>query len=217
MKIKVGLVDDHELFLRSVGLMLSSFEKYTVVVEALNGIDLQEKIAKCKTLPEVMLIDVNMPKMNGYETAKWLRKNYPDIKLVALSMNDSDKTIIEMLKAGCCAYLLKDTHPDDLEKALQEVHEKGYYNGDATNINFRRLLITEKENEELEITPQQRNFIQLCSTDLTYRQIASQMKVSENTVDGYREKLFKRLNVQSRVGLVLEGIKRHLIDINSLS
>jgi len=213
MKIKVGLVDDHELFLRSVGLMLSSFDKYTVVLEALNGKDLQEKIAKTKTLPEVMLIDVNMPKMNGFETASWLKKNYPEIKLVALSMNDNDRTIIDMLRAGCCAYLLKDTHPDDLEKALIEVHEKGFYNGDATNINFRRLLISEKEIEELELSDQQKLFIQLCCTDLTYRQIASELKVSENTVDGYREKLFKKFNVQSRVGLVLEGIKRRLIEI----
>lgn len=213
MKIKVGLVDDHELFLRSVGLMLSSFDRYTVVLEALNGKDLQEKIAKTKSLPDVMLIDVNMPKMNGFETATWLKKNYPDIKLVALSMNDDDRTIIDMLRAGCSAYLLKDTHPNDLEKALAEVYEKGFYNGDATNINFRRLLISEKENEELEITPPQKLFMQLCSTDLTYRQIASELKISENTVDGYREKLFKKFNVQSRVGLVLEGIKRRLIEI----
>src|ERR1035437_7655648 len=181
MKIKVGLVDDHELFLRSVGLMLSSYDKFNVVLEALNGVDLQEKIAKAKNLPDIMLVDVNMPKMNGYETVCWLRKKYPSIKLVALSMNDNDRTIIEMLKAGCCAYLLKDTHPDDLDKALVEVYEKGYYNGDATNINFRRLLImTEKDSEELEITEVQKAFMQLCCTDLTYRQIASQLGISEN-------------------------------------
>jgi DNA-binding NarL/FixJ family response regulator len=213
MKIKVGLVDDHELFLRSVGLMLSSYDKFNVILEALNGVDLQEKISKTKNLPDVMLIDVNMPKMNGFETASWLKKNYPTIKLVALSMNDNDKTIIEMLKAGCCAYLLKDTHPDDLDKALVEVYEKGYYNGDATNINFRRLLMSEKDNEDLEITEHQKAFIQLCCTDFTYRQIAAELKISENTVDGYREKLFKKFNVQSRVGLVLEGIRRNLIQI----
>ncbi|CAN5334807.1 response regulator [soil metagenome] len=213
-KIEIGIVDDHQLFLRSVALMLSNSKDFSVNLEALDGIDLQQKIAATKKIPEIILIDVNMPRMNGIETAAWLHSNYPEIKLVALSMNDSDKTIIEMVKAGCCAYLLKDTHPTELEKALLEVHQKGYYNGDVTNINFRRLLIAEKENIELELTEKEKKFLILCCSDQTYRQIALEMHVSENTVDGYREKLFKKLNVQSRVGLVLESLKRQLINLN---
>ena len=214
MKIKVGLVDDHELFLRSVALMLSSFKNYNVVLEALNGVDLQEKIVKIKSLPEIILIDVNMPKMDGFETAAWLHSKYPDIKLVALSMNDSDKNIIGMLKAGCCAYLLKDTHPDELEKALSEVYSKGYYNGDASNINFRRLLMSEKDTEDLDLSEKHIHFLKLAATDMTYGQIASELKVSEHTVEGYREKLFKKLNVQSRVGLVMEGLRKGIIELN---
>ena len=137
MKIPIGIVDDHQLFLKSLSLMLKSFEVYDVVVEALNGKELQEKILQGNIAPSIMLIDVNMPVMNGIETAKWLNANYPQIKLVALSMNDNDTVIIDMIKAGCCAYLLKETHPDELEKALLEIHTKGYYNADASNINFR--------------------------------------------------------------------------------
>ncbi|MEO8173829.1 MAG: response regulator transcription factor, partial [Sediminibacterium sp.] len=137
MKTPIGIVDDHQLFLKSLSLMLKSFKEYDVVVEAVNGKELQEKIQHCPVLPSIMLIDVNMPVMNGIETAKWLTANYPQTKLVALSMNDSDTVIIDMIKAGCCAYLLKETHPDELEKALQEIHNKGFYNADASNINFR--------------------------------------------------------------------------------
>ncbi len=94
MKIPIGIVDDHQLFLKSLALMLESFNNYSVVLMAINGKDLQEKISK-ENLPAIMLIDVNMPVMDGIATATWLKKNYPSIKLVALSMNDTDKTIMQ--------------------------------------------------------------------------------------------------------------------------
>ena len=211
MKVKIGIIDDHQLFLKSLGLMLSSFTNYDVVLEALNGKDMQQKIRNKKSEPEIMLIDVNMPVMDGIATARWLNENYPAIKLVALSMNNNDNTIINMLKAGCCTYLLKDTHPDELEKALNEIAVKGSYNPDAGNINYRRLIVSESENKDLHLTEKEKKFLQFVCTDIPYKQIADEMKLSEGTIDGYRAILFKKLNVQSRVGLVLEAIKRNLI------
>ena len=193
--------------------MHESFTNYSVVVEALNGKDLQEKMKQKITVPDIMLIDVNMPQMNGYETAKWLNENYPQIKLVALSMNDDDHTIIDMIKAGCCAYLMKDTHPNELEKALTEINEKGYYNGDASNINYRRLMKREQEKELLNISEREKNFLQLACSDKTYKQIASEMNLSERTIDGYREVLFQKLKVQSRVGLCLEAIRKQIVSL----
>lgn len=211
MKIPIGIVDDHQLFLKSLGLMLKSFKVYDVVVEALNGKDLQEKLAQNRELPSIMLIDVNMPEMNGIETAKWMHAHYPNIKLVALSMNDADTVIIDMIKAGCCAYLLKETHPDELEKALEEIHNKGYYNADISNINFRRLLQVEKESTQ--INDKEKQFLQHACTDMTYKEIASLMSLSERTIDGYREALFAKLKVQSRVGLAMEAIRRGLVSL----
>ncbi len=211
MKIPIGIVDDHQLFLKSLSLMLKSFQVYEVVLEGLNGKEIQAQLAQLDTPPSIMLIDVNMPVMNGIETAKWLCKNYPDMKLVALSMNDNDAIVIEMIKAGCCAYLLKETHPDELEKALHEIHTKGYYNADTSNINFRRLLISEKES--VNITEKERQFLQHASSDLTYKEIAALMFLSERTIDGYRETLFAKLKVQSRVGLVMEAIRKGLVTL----
>jgi DNA-binding NarL/FixJ family response regulator len=211
MKISIGIVDDHQLFLKSLSLMLKSFKVYDVVVEALNGKELQEKIRQGAVVPSIMLIDVNMPVMNGIETAKWLSTNYPQTKLVALSMNDNDAVIIDMIKAGCCAYLLKETHPDELEKALQEIHAKGYYNADASNINFRRLLQSEKE--AVHITDKEKQFLQYACTDMTYKEIAALMFLSERTIDGYRETLFGKLKVQSRVGLAMEAIRKGLVNL----
>lgn len=212
MKTPIGIVDDHQLFLKSLGLMLKSFKVYDVVLEALNGKELQQKLEQGNTVPSIMLIDVNMPVMNGIETAKWLAKRYPQMKLVALSMNDSDTVIIDMIKAGCCAYLLKETHPDELERALQEIHAKGFYNADASNINFRRLL--ESEKEAVVISEKEKQFLQHACSDLTYKEIATLMFLSERTIDGYRESLFGKLKVQSRVGLAMEAIKKGLVTLS---
>ncbi len=213
MSIAIGIVDDHQLFLKSLSLLMSSFNNYSVVVEALNGKDLQEKMKQLTMLPEMILLDVNMPEMNGLATVQWLTATHPNIKVIALSMNDNDKTIIEMIKAGCCAYLLKDTHPNELEKALNDVYHRGYYNGDVSNINYRRLLMAEKESELLNITEREKEFLQLACSDLTYKNIAGRMGVSERTVDGYRENLFSKLKVSSRVGLALEAIRKDLVKL----
>ena len=210
MQIPIGIVDDHQLFLKSLGLMLESFKEYKVVLMALNGKDLQEKIM-INDLPEIILIDVNMPVMDGIATATWLNQKYPSIKLVALSMNDTDKAIIGMIKAGCCAYLLKDTHPNELEKALHEILTKGFYNADVSNINYRRLLQAEKD--DLHITEKEKIFLQHTCSDMTYKQIAAMMGLSERTIDGYRENLFQKFRVQSRVGLVLEAIRKDLVKL----
>ncbi|UAY51551.1 response regulator transcription factor [Ferruginibacter albus] len=209
-KIAIGLVDDHQLFLKSLSVLLDGISTYEVVVEALNGKDLQEKLLAKNSTPDIILIDVNMPIMNGIETAQWLHVNYPAMKLVALSMNDNDRTIIDMIKAGCCAYLLKDTHPNELEKALNEINTQGYYNGDIANINYRRLLTSANETENISFTEKEKEFLQLACSDMTYKQIAGIMNITERAVDKTRETLFEKLQVQSRVGLALEAIRRKL-------
>ena len=212
MKIPIGIVDDHQLFLKSLGLMIATFNDFSVVTEALNGKDLQLKMQGAKTLPAIMLIDVNMPVMDGIETALWLNEKYPSIKLVALSMNDNDSSVIAMIRAGCCAYILKDTHPNELEKALKEIHEKGHYNSDVSNINYRRLLLYE-QNEAVHISDKEKEFLNLVSKDLPYREIAERMNISERTAEGHREALFKKLKVQTKLGLVLEAMKRGLVKL----
>ena len=210
-QITVGLVDDHQLFLKSLAMMLDGFPDFTVVVEALNGKELQTKLENGAPVPEIMLIDVNMPGLGGVEVAAWLRARYPLMHLVALSMNDTDKSILGMVKAGCCAYLLKDTHPNELEKALEEIHANGHYNADQTNINPRRLLLAQESEKRLHLTDRERQFLQLTCSDMTYKQVAAQMGLSERTVDDYRESLFMKMNVRSRVGLCLEAMRRELV------
>lgn len=213
MNIKIGLVDDHQLFLKSLSSLLSSISGFAIVVEANHGKDLQQKIEKGAPLPDIILIDVEMPVMNGVDTARWLRAHHPSVRLVALSMKDNEQTVLDMIKAGCCSYLLKDTHPDELERALHEVYYKNYYNSDINKVDLAGLLMNNQSAMILTISENERAFLQHASSDLTYKQVAALMQLSERTIDGYRESLFSKFKVQSRTGMVLEGIRRGLVRV----
>ena len=213
MKITVGIADDQQLFLKSMAMLVNSFDGFETVIEAHNGEDLMKKLSLAPVLPDILVLDVNMPVMDGIETGRAVAAMYPQIKMAALSMNDDDTTVINMLKAGACAYLLKDIHPLELEKALLEIATKGYYNADAVNINFRRLIIRENNNGASALTEREISFLKLACSDLTYKQIAGLMHLSERTIDGYRESLFEKMKVQSRVGMALEAIRRKIVTV----
>ncbi|MGO4293505.1 response regulator [Chitinophaga sp. RAB17] len=211
MNINIGIADDHQLFLKSLSLLISGFSGFQIVAEAMNGKEMLDKLAHLPAAPDILLLDVNMPVMDGAKTTEAVLKLYPTVKVVALSMKDNDATIIEMLKAGCCAYLLKDIHPTELEKALREIFTTGIYYNDASNVNYRRLLLQSEQKQTL--TDREREFLSLACSDLTYKAIAAKMNVTERTVDGYREILFNKLNVQSRTGMVLEALRRQLVTL----
>ena len=213
MKISVGVVDDNQLFVKSLAALINTFAEFEVVIDALNGADLLQKLEARRIRPDVVLLDVSMPAMDGIATAQIITEKYPLTRMAALSQKDDDNTIIRMIRAGCCAYLLKDIHAEELERALGEIHRKGYYNGDYYNINYRRLRNYEEKKAALMLTEREREFLQLSCSDLTYRQIASQMHLSERTIDGYRESVFEKFKVQSRTGMVLEAVKRQLVEL----
>jgi DNA-binding NarL/FixJ family response regulator len=206
----IGIVDDQVLFLKSLSTLVNTFPGFTTVLDASNGAELLKKL-KTNVLPEIILLDVDMPVMDGPATAEQLTLQYPLIKLIALSIKDDDSTIISMLKAGCCAYLLKEIHPDELEKALHEIDEKGYYNADVANINYRRLILGEQQEKANKLSEKERIFLKYACSELTYKQIAAKMKLSERTIDGYRESVFEKMNVQSRVGMAMEAIRKKIV------
>ncbi|HEY4288019.1 MAG TPA: response regulator transcription factor [Puia sp.] len=211
MSVMVGIVDDDKLFARSLCALIDTFPSFRSVVDASNGEELLRKLDSGTTLPEILLVDVNMKVMGGLATASAISEKYPQIKMAALSMKDDDITIISMIKAGCSAYLVKDISPEELERALSEIAGKGYYNGDRYNVNCRRLIIKDQMLAKNRIMEKEKQFLQLSCSDLTYKQIAAEMHLSERTIDGYREVLFEKLNVQSRVGMVMEALKRELV------
>lgn len=209
-KIAVAIVDDHTLFRSGLASLMEEFEEINVVFEALNGLDFQEKLKKNDPI-EVVLMDINMPMMDGYATAQWIKANAPEINILALSMFEDEKAIIEMLKAGAGGYLLKESRPSELLLAIKTIKEKGFYINDL--VSGRLLTSLKTDSLKPIFSEKELLFLQLCSTELTYKEIAADMGLSPRTVDNYRESLFAKLNIKSRTGLVVYGIKNGLIKL----
>jgi DNA-binding NarL/FixJ family response regulator len=211
MNYEIGIVDDHRLFTTSLTLLLEQFGGFTVTLEANSGEALQQQLRLMKRVPDIILLDIKMPGINGADIATWLRENYGAIKVVAVTMQAAEQDVVEMIHAGCCAYLLKNTHPNELELALRSIAEKGYYNSDQT-VNFKRLLQIDKNLNQF--TAQEKEFIRLACSDDTYDYIASQMGISLRSAQTLRENVFRKLKVQTRAGMVMEAVKKGLSGVD---
>ena len=210
--VKVVLIDDHALLRQGLAGLVNSFEGYTVMFEANNGKHFI-KLLDPQNMPDLVLTDVNMPEMDGFETALWLSANYPKLKFIALTMLNQEKAIIKMLRNGAKGYLLKDSEILDFKQALDDVMYKGFY---INTIVYKYILDTihgnkldeETEQEELmKLSDREKEFLCWLSTDISYKEIAAVMYLSPRTIDGYRDTLFEKLKVASRIGLVLFAIK----------
>ena len=212
-KHSIAIVDDHLLFAQSLESLIASFDDYEVVFHASNGKLFIEELSGLSIEPEVILLDINMPIMNGIETMGWLKANRPDLKVIALSMDDSEETIIKMLRLGAKGYLLKDIHPEVFKNAINDVIEKGFYYSERVKNTLLDTLDKKEQDDTIHLKDRELEFLKLACTEKTYKEIADQMFLSPKTIDGYRENLFDKLEVRSRIGLVLYAIKNKIIDI----
>lgn len=216
-QIQVALVDDHKLFRRGLVELINGFTDYKVVLEATNGKEFIQKLT-LQPLPDLILLDVNMPEMDGYETAGWLRQHHPTVKILVLSMYDSEMAIIKMLKLGVKGYILKDAETHELKHALDDLSQKGFYYSDLVSGTLAKSLtkpVVETHIQHVHgLNDREIEFLKLACTELTYKEIADQMCLSVRTIDGYREHLFEKLNIRSRVGLVLFAIRSKVISVS---
>jgi two-component system invasion response regulator UvrY len=207
----IALVDDHVLLRNGLASLIENFDGYTVLFEADNGKHFIEQL-KNHSLPDIILLDITMPEMNGFETAAWIRQHAPGIKILVLSMMDNDEVVIGMLKAGAKGYILKDSKPLVFKQALDHIRDTGFYMNELVSNKMLNFVSQDHDKaKELSIiaqlSPRELTFLQYACSEMTYKDIAVEMKVSPRTVDGYRDELLKKLNLQSRVGLVLFAIK----------
>lgn len=215
-KINIALVDDHTLFRSGIANLLQEFSDIKVVFEASNGKELQ-KILPHHADINVILMDITMPGMDGYAATAWVKKTYSNIHVIALSMFDEEAAIIKMLKAGAGGYILKESSITELHKAITEIMKRGFYSSDLLSgklINsIQQKAVAADSDDLLPLTFKETEFLILCASEFTYKEMADAMGIAVRSVENYRQILFEKLNIKSLVGLALEAIRRGLVKV----
>jgi two-component system, NarL family, invasion response regulator UvrY len=224
-QIKLAIVDDHNLFRKGLITLINLAYKNNciIVFEAGSGEELIAKLDK-KLLPDIILMDIDMPDMDGFETVSWLQQHYPDISILVVSMIEKEEAIVRMLKMGVKGYLSKDIEVEDIHEAIKAIMNKGYYYTDF--ITGKLIDSIKNEGKQIktkelpgnpiwdQLNENERRFLELaCTTDLTYEQIAGQMFLSPKTIDSYRDAIFSKFKIKNRVGLVLFAFENELVKI----
>lgn len=211
-KIKIAIVDDHKLVSKALESMVSYHPNFEVVMNCFNGGDFLDALKNAEKKPEVVLMDINMPMKNGIETTIELTENFPQIKVIALTMEDDENMIIQMMKAGAKGYLLKDMPPETLFDAIDTVHKNGIFYTDVITQTLTKIK-TEKQSVNSThngLKDREAEFVKLACSELSYREIADKMSLSPRTIEGYKESVCAKFNVKTRVGMVLFAVKNNL-------
>ena len=210
MSKTIIIVDDHKLFAQSLQILVNSYDGFEVIQLCKNGEELVKYFQEGNVSPDLILLDMRMPVMDGMATMQWLKENHPNQKVLTLTVDQEDETIIKMLRLGCRGYLLKDIDPEEFENALNAIDRTGYY----SNKTISEALSREERKEKYEaLTERELEFLNHACSELTYKAIAGEMNLSPKTVENYRESLFSKLHVKSRVGLVIFAIKEGICEL----
>ncbi len=211
---KIILVDDHVLLRDALASLINTFEEFRVIDVAANGRELVPILSNGQ-IPDLVILDLNMPGMDGYETTRWLQDNHPAVKILILTMYDSEIALIRLLQVGVRGFLKKDVHPAELKAAILSVAEDGYYYSNSTTGKlasfFHKSHASHSSIEKALLSEREIEFLKLASTDLTYKEIAQKMSLTPRAIDGYRDGLFEKLYVKSRVGLAIYAVKNGII------
>jgi two-component system, NarL family, invasion response regulator UvrY len=212
----IFLVDDHVLLRDALALLINEFDNCTVIGVADNG---QQFINKVKegALPDIVILDLNMPVLDGYATAAWLKEQHPQTKVLVLTMFDSEVALIRLLKLGVRGFMKKDISTTDLNMAISTVAQEGYYYCNASTGKLAAFFNTAKGGktpmDNVNLSDVEINFLQYAATDMPYKEIAQKLKMPLRSIDATRDKLFIKLDVKSRVGLAIYAVKSGVVGI----
>jgi two-component system invasion response regulator UvrY len=219
MNTKVAVVDDHQLVRTGLVQMVQALPGWVVTIEAANGKDFIDQ-TNLLSPPDIVLLDIRMPIMDGYETALWIRSHLPETRVLIVSMVSREPAVIRMLRLGIYGFITKDTNTAELHQALKRIQQKQFHVNELVgNRIFHYFSDSSTEqlpDEKNDITDREFIFLRKCCSELTYRQIAKEMHVSPRTIDTYRDHLFEKLQVRTRVGLVIYALRTGLIEVDDL-
>lgn len=213
--IKVAIADDHLIFRRGVILSLKAYTNIQFIFEAENGQELIDGIEKEQ--PDIVLLDLRMPVKDGIETTKYLTKNYPNIRILILTMFEDERFVGHLMESGANGYLLKSTEPAEIKQALHDVMKNGYYLNNYVNRvlikkNYKKQKFNPNLNTEIVVSDKEKEVLSLVCMEFTAQEIAQKMDISPRTVEAIKDRLMERFGVKNSVGLVFFAMKNSLID-----
>jgi len=214
--INLAIADDHKIFREGLKATLEDCADLNILFEAGNGIELVKQLAFKN--PDVVLMDIKMPEMDGMQATAYIQQNFSHVKVLALSMFNEDKYILDMMKAGASGYLLKNAEPQEIIDAVFMVHKKGYYFNEHLSITLVKQFmgkstINPKGKEDMELNERETEVLKLICQEKQNTEIADKLFLSVRTVEGYRTKLFEKTGSKNMVGLVIYAIKKGIIDL----
>ncbi len=217
-KIKIALADDQILFREGISSIIKNEKDFSLIIEADNGLDFLSKLRSTNELPEVLLMDMEMPGMDGMQLNEEIRKKYPSIKVIVLSVHAKERLISRMIQAGASGYLLKNCNREELITAVRNVFENGFYITPNVIQALRSPLanakgITNTQSIPVDISQREIEVLKLICEEFSNAEIADKLFISVRTVDGHRNNLLAKTGCHNTAGLVLFAVKHHIYEI----
>ncbi len=214
-KIKIAIADDYKIFREGLKVGLSADDSLEVMLEADNGEDLLKALETAT--PDIILMDLKMPIMDGMEATKEVRKKFPSIKVLVVSMYEDDKFIIHLMENGANGSLLKNAEPDEIRRSIYSVHENGYYFNDLVNKALLKKLVLKNNlkpsfNQNIDLTEREQEVLKMICEEKTAAEIAKEIFLSPRSVEGIRQRLIEKIGVRNTAGLVMFAVKNGIVD-----
>ena len=213
--IKYAIADDHKLFRKGIIAVLEDSPGFKLVLEAQNGRELLNNLNKAK--PDIILLDLRMPEMDGIETTVEIRKQNEDVKIIIVTMLDDEKYVIHLMEVGANGYLLKNAEPEEIKTAITTAYENGYYFNDYVNKALLKRVVHKNQlkpvfNNNIELSSREIEVLKLICNEQTANEISKLIFLSPRTVEGIRTKLLEKIGVKNTAGLVMYAVKNRLVE-----
>ena len=213
-KIQLAIADDYKIYREGLKKCIANDTSLEVIFEADNGEDLIAGFEK--QLPDVVIMDLKMPIMDGMEATQIIRKKFPGVKVLVVTMYEDDKFIIHLMEIGANGYLLKNAEPDEIRKSIYAVYENGYYFNDLVNKALLKKLVIKNNikpsfNQNVEFSEREHEVLKLICEEKTAAEIAKEIFLSPRSVEGIRQRLIEKVGVRNTAGLVMFAIKNGIV------